>query len=172
MPVTYDSIATTTLGTSQDTIVFSSIPATYTDLRLVFVGTSVQAGAYVCLRFNSDAGSNYTNVQMRSNGSTFTCNYGASDPFIRSLYQSFLDATVPALVTVDIFGYATSGNKPVLSVASNNKGQTGTSGTVERNGGIWKSTSAINSITLFRDAGSSFFFQTGTTATLYGIKAA
>jgi hypothetical protein len=37
MPATYEPIATTTLGTAAAFITFSSIPATYTDLRLVIV---------------------------------------------------------------------------------------------------------------------------------------
>jgi hypothetical protein len=35
MATTYEPIATTTLGTAAAFITFSSIPATYTDLRLV-----------------------------------------------------------------------------------------------------------------------------------------
>jgi hypothetical protein len=37
MATTYEKIATTTLGTAAATFTFSSIPATYTDLRLVVV---------------------------------------------------------------------------------------------------------------------------------------
>ena len=43
MPATYEPIATTTLGSAATNITFSSIPATYTDLRLVLVARSDRA---------------------------------------------------------------------------------------------------------------------------------
>jgi hypothetical protein len=58
MATTYEPIATTTLGTAAASITFSSIPATYTDLRLV-VMCKLLAHQLLMFRFNSDTGSNY-----------------------------------------------------------------------------------------------------------------
>ena len=39
MAVTYDKIATTTLSSNADTVTFSGVPNTYTDIRLVMFGS-------------------------------------------------------------------------------------------------------------------------------------
>jgi len=59
MPATYEPIATTTLGSAAATITFSSIPATYTDLVIVFAGTAT-ANLNPLMSFNSDSGTNYS----------------------------------------------------------------------------------------------------------------
>ena len=76
--------------------------------------------------------------------------------------------TIPMLATVDIFSYnSTSVTKTFLIANSND--QNG-SGEVVRVNGLWNSTSAINSILLFRSGTDNL--GVGLTATLYGIKAA
>ena len=64
MPTTYEPIATTTLGSAAASITFSSIPATYTDLRVVFNGTVTEVGETLYYRFNSDGASNYSITQV------------------------------------------------------------------------------------------------------------
>ena len=56
---TYTQIATTTLGSSQSTITFSSISGAYTDLVLV-VTAKVSSATDLWVRANSDSGSNYS----------------------------------------------------------------------------------------------------------------
>ena len=68
MPTTYEPIATQTLGSAAATITFSSIPATYTDLRLVLVGTST-ISANPKINFNSDTATNYSQTILSGNGS-------------------------------------------------------------------------------------------------------
>ena len=70
MTATYDPIATTTLGSAASTITFSSIPNTFTDLRLVLFGVTLNAtGTYNQIRFNNDTGTNYSWTQLLGNGS-------------------------------------------------------------------------------------------------------
>ena len=69
------------------------------------------------------------------------------------------------LYTLDIFSYTGSTNKTVL--VTNSVDQNG-SGQVGRVVGLWRNTAAITTITL----SDSSNFAIGTTATLYGIKAA
>ena len=55
---TYEPIATQTLASAAATITFSSIAATYTDLRLIFAKPI--GGSSLLLRFNSDTATNYS----------------------------------------------------------------------------------------------------------------
>jgi hypothetical protein len=162
MTATYESIATTTLTSSTANITFSSIPATYTDLKVVCVATgSGNFGA----RFNGDTGSNYTRTDLISNGSS-------ASSYRPGIYQSYIAidnalsglGTTPQFYTIDVFSYGGSTLKTALITANeDNNG----SGYVSYQVALWNSTSAINSVTVL---GSSTL-DVGTTATLYGIKA-
>jgi hypothetical protein len=167
MPATYEPISTTTLGSAAANITFSSIPGTYTDLRLVLVATGdvSAAGQAVLTRFNSDTGSNYSITRLSGNGTSAT---SARFTNITSIYTSFdgLSTTVPTLQIIDIFSYAGSTNKTCL--ISNNEDKNG-SGYAEARVGLWRSTSAITTVAVIANSGN---FASGTTATLYGIKAA
>jgi hypothetical protein len=161
MPATYEPIATTTLGTAAATITFSSIPATYTDLRLVLV-PKMTADANLELQYNSDTGTNYSNTYIYGDGSSALSS--------RSTSQSKIFATVDQLpsgqwtfLSFDVFSYAGSTNKTCLIThQADNNG----SGFVGNLVGLWRNTAAITSLKLTAGSGN---FDTGTTATLYGI---
>jgi hypothetical protein len=70
MAITYEPIATTTLSSAAATITFSSISSAYTDLRLVFVGTSVANSNNCIVTFNSDTGFNYSQTALYGTGAT------------------------------------------------------------------------------------------------------
>ena len=53
MTATYEKIATTTLGSSQASVTFSSISGSYTDLVLISDSTVASGSDGVRLRFNS-----------------------------------------------------------------------------------------------------------------------
>ncbi len=164
MPATYEPIATTTLGSAASTITFSTIPGTYTDLRLVLV-PKMTAAANLELQYNNDTGTNYSNTYVYGNGST-----AASS---RTTTQSKIFATVDQLplgqwtfLSFDVFSYAGSTNKTCLIThQADNNG----SGFVGNLVGLWRNTAAITSLKLTAGSGN---FDIGTRATLYGIKAA
>lgn len=162
MPVTYDNIATTTLGSAANTITFSSIPSTYTDLRLVVVGTTNLNGVEVRVQLNNDTSSNYSNTQLTGNGSAASSNRYSSTYF---QFIGSANATVPIMGTMDLMSYAGSTFKTVLTGWT---GDLNGSGTVERTVSLWRSTSAISTVTI--SASGSNTLSAGTTATLYGIK--
>jgi hypothetical protein len=166
MPATYEPIATTTLGSAAATITFSSIPSTYTDLRLVLVARNATSNNdYFRMRLNS-ATTNYSATIIRGDGSAVASTRDTnSDAFYINYYTTSLGTGIFSFVAIDLFSYAGSTNKSVLIDSnSDNNG----SGRVQRQVGLYRSTSAITSITI--DAGGTDNLQTGTTATLYGIK--
>ena len=159
MPATYEKIATTTLGSGAANITFSSIPATYTDLRVVCVATgSGNFGA----RLNGDTGTNYSHTDLIGSGSTASSYRAGSQSYM--VIDNALNGlgSTPQLYTLDIFSYAGSTKKTTLVTANeDNNG----SGYVSYQVYLWNSTAAINSVTVL---GSSTL-NAGTTATLYGI---
>ncbi len=164
MTVTFDSIATTTLGSASSPITFTSIPSTYTDLRLVLVfntgGASGNTNARIT--FNSDTGTNYSKTTLRGDGASATSTRATSASFIDIGQATSVNW---AMSTMDIFSYAGSTNKTTLT--ENNSDING-SGNVYREVALWRSNSAITSITITSSSANNF--ATGTTATLYGIK--
>jgi hypothetical protein len=163
MAATYEPIATTTLGSAAATIDFTSIPATFTDLRLVWVfkdvGTSNESPS---IRFNSDTGSNYSRTTLRGDGSIATSTQNTSSTRIPAGAINS-NSTQPHINTSDYFNYAGSTYKTCLIESSqDNNG----SGSVARIVGLWRSSSAITSISIYLNGTN---MAAGTTATLYGI---
>ena len=164
MPATYEQIATTTLSSATASITFNSIGSTYTDLRLVVVSQSTSGGANNRVVINSDTGSNYSRTILRGDGTSATSVRGTNE----SVWVFGASGTSPnwTMFTLDLFSYAGSTNKTALAqIARDANG----SGNVERTVALWRNTAAINSIKI---EVSGDTYATGTTATLFGIKAA
>jgi hypothetical protein len=160
MATTYEPIATTTLGSAQSSVTFSSISGSYTDLVLVGVGLS-SASENICLRFNGDTGTNYSKTVVDGNGTSASSARGSSQD--KMILAAFNSSTQSNLIT-HIMNYSNSTTyKTVLQ-----RGNIASS-LVRADVGLWRSTSAITSITLLVASGT---ISTGTTFTLYGIKAA
>lgn len=169
MPSTYEPIATQTLGSAASSITFSSIPSTYTDLKVIVLPRSVDGGTgsdSLILRYNSDTGTNYSNTRIRGNG---TAAYSGKNINQTSVYVgefALAGSPGPSLITIDIFSYSNSTFKTLLA---SNSADLNDSGNVFAFCGLWRSTAAISTLTL---SGVNYQFNTGSTATLYGIKAA
>ena len=169
MASTYEPIATTTLGSATNSIVFSSISSAYTDLKLIFVGKAdaSAAGFTPRIQFNSDTATNYSRTSLYGNGTSAASNAGTGQIALNtSGAGAGLSTTQSAFMSWDIFSYAGSTYKTVL--VNQNSDYNG-SGGVDNTVGLWRSTSAINSINVSIASGN---FTSGTTLTLYGIKAA
>jgi pantothenate kinase len=165
MPTTYEPIQSYTLGSAAATITFSSIPATYTDLRLVVVVTSTSSATNFQIRFNSDTGSNYSSTYLNGNGTAASTGRNTSATNIQFTDVTATSTTIPQMYTMDIFSYAGSTFKTALGTSSQDYNGSGSSASLV---GLWRSTSAINAL-LIKTSGAPTF-STGTTATLYGIK--
>lgn len=168
---TYESINSTTLTSATSTVTFSSIPSTYTDLILVAnIRISGSGGEGVVIRFNSDTSSNYSYTRLFASssvvsdrGSNLTSTDGGYFPGSDSSSNLF----DPGIYHIMNYSNTTT-NKTVISRWNNNQNPGTTH--VGLNVGLWRSTSAINSVSLI--AGSSKNFVAGCSFALYGIKAA
>ena len=157
---TYELITSTTLSTGSGTIDFSSIPGTYTHLRLVLSALSTATTTRVYCRVNSNTGSNYSLTLLTGSGAAAS-SFGLSSQTYST--ANGVSTTIPDLLIFDFFNYAGSTNKTVLvSTSNDNNG----SGEVQRNVCLWSQTTAISSINLYTNANQ---FASGTRASLYGI---
>lgn len=162
MASTYTPIATQTLGSTSTIITFSSIPSTYTDLVLVVACLDSGAGR-TRLRLNGDSGTNYSRINLIGNGTSAASYTGTSEAQFDLSIAAGTSSTSPTAQIISINNYAnTTTNKTILSRYNL------ASGATEVMSGLYRSTSAITSVSYFTQG----TMQIGTTATLYGIKAA
>jgi hypothetical protein len=170
MPSTYDKIATTTLGSSQATITFSAISATYTDLVLIFQATAASANMNFDIRIGNgtvDSGSNYSMTYLLGGSGGAQSNRTSNQDRLRVGNSAFVQSSGGVFTAISQFmNYAnTTTNKTIIS-RDGNVNQS----VVESSVGLWRSTSAINIMTMGDFGGATM--SAGTIATLYGIKAA
>jgi hypothetical protein len=162
MPATYDPIATQTLGSNSASVTFSSIPSTYTDLVLVIKPIN-STPTDLWLTFNTDTSSNYSSTWLWGNGSSAGSNRDTSAARIYLLWLATSASDGSAQYIAQIQNYSnTTTNKTVLVRGGR------ASAAVDAGIGMWRNTAAINQIVL---SGTNVY-QTGSTFTLYGIKAA
>jgi len=163
--VTYTPIATTTLsGVSSYT--FSSISGSYTDLVLIGSINGVSSAADIWYRVGNgsvDTGSNYSPTWMSGfNTSAASERQGSSSKLYIDGWGTI--GTGNSIIRTNINNYAnTTTYKTILTQR--------TDAAKEANAqvGLWRSTSAINTLQLGLDSGT---FNSGTVLTLYGIQAA
>jgi hypothetical protein len=164
MPATYEPIATTTLGSANGTITFNSFSG-YTDIFCVAnFGTSGTTN--VKMRFNGDSGSNYSLTYVDGNGTSAVSGRTSNSSAIYFTASSWYAATAFSnILTFNLMSYSnTSTNKSVLvRYGSASQGAMAQIG-------LWRNNSAITSLEITTDGGQTF--NTGSTFTLYGIKAA
>ena len=163
---TYTPIATFSVS-AQSTVSFTSIPNTYTDIILVALGKSSTAGSSVNqyrIRFNNDTNSNYSNTQLRGDGSTASSNRDTSQT---EFYVGLCPQTSAQQETsiFQVMNYANPTTYKTLLA----RGNATSGGFVCTNVGLWrKSPEAINRLDIYGPSGETL---TGT-YTLYGIAAA
>jgi len=173
MANTYVQIGSTvTVGSGgASSISFSSIPATYTDLKVVtsLRATGSRGEDALLVRFNSDStAANYTIRWIRGNGSAVTVGDGGG--FAGGYVGEFNGGTS----TTSTF---TSEEIYVPNYAGTNKKSFSSDITQEANqafayahlvAGLWSGTAAITDITFIDHNGNNFAEYS--TASLYGIK--
>jgi len=162
MATTYEPIATTTVSSASATVTLSSIPATFTDLILIVQGTMSSGNVHsVNIRVNGDTGNNYSDTQLDGDGST-AASYRDTNQSSANL--GILRGSGQSNSIFHFQNYAnTTTYKTILA-----RGNDG-AGYVRAAVGLWRSTAAINSISIYNPATT---YAVGTTLSLYGIASA
>jgi hypothetical protein len=168
---TYTPIATQTLGSSQSTVSFTSIPSTYTDLVLVCGSITGASANTLYMELNADTATNYSGTFLYGDGTSAVSGRGSNlkGIFIGALLG--ISSTVIQNCITHIQNYSnTTTYKSTLSRWNNSASAT------EATVGLWRSTSAVNRIDIYIGTGSSGTptgnIAAGSTFTLYGISCA
>ena len=165
MAITYEPIATTTLGSAVASYTFSSIPGTYTDLVLVTSLVMTAGSPESKIRFNSNTATNYNYTILYGTGSTVASLSVISATGIDTSYYGVPNTTAGASVQItNILSYANTTTYKVALSRANNSALG-----VDAIAGVWRSTAAITSLTAYPNSST---FASGSVLTLFGIKAA
>lgn len=167
MASTYEPIATTTLGSTTTTVTFDSISGIYTDLILQGIFARVTTGGQGCgVRFNGDSGTNYSFTALWGSGTAAGSNRGSNNSNMALMSYDLSSSTTDLIpVNIHILNYS---NTTTYKTALCRYGQSGAF--AASNVGLWRSTSAVTKIEISSFAAGQF--GSGSTFTLYGIKAA
>jgi len=162
---TYTPIASTTTSGSASSVTFSSISGAYTDLVVVINYDSVTAGNQsLNMRFNGDTATNYSYTILRGSGSAAQSARGSSDDRIYCGSSSTGVTNIASTAIIQIQNYSNTTTYKTALIRDNNPDYY-----LFANVGLWRSTSAITSLTFYQ---SSYNFINGSTFALYGITAA
>ncbi len=157
---TYEPIATTTLGSATNTITFSSISGSYTDLILVVSGY-MTAGGNNYIRFNNDSGTNYSYTRLIGySGGTLSDRFSNQTQF-----EGTVGTSQSSTQIYHIMNYSNSTTFKTTMMRENNN-----SSAVAAQVILYRSTSAINRVDIIGAISNTFV--AGSTFTLYGIAAA
>jgi hypothetical protein len=170
----YESIATVTVGSGgSSTITFSSIAADWTHLQVRYTARDNRSSNSddIYFRFNSDSTTaNYNSHRLYGNGSSVSSDRvtGYAGTLSAFVAASTAGSNVFGSGVTDILDYAnTNKYKTTRSVGGNDNNG---SGFVSLISGLWLSTSAITSITIYPLNGTSF--DQYSHFALYGCKSA
>lgn len=166
-------ITSNTLSSPSAPITISSIPGTYSHLALILQARVSDAALEEPIRmtFNGDAGANYDRQYVKGNNATASASGSAAQNYYEFGYTNGTTsaASVPSTNRVFIYGYAGTTFYKTIESTWNEFHTLGTLSTYHTGyiSGLWRSTSAITSISIADSGGGNFI--TGTQYWLYGI---
>jgi hypothetical protein len=164
----YESIATVTIGSGgASSATFSSIPSTYKNLQIRGIFRPTGA-SWVIARFNGDSGTNYSQHDLRGDGSSASAEATINAQNAYFILGTATGTNIFGVGVMDILDYANT-NK-YKSIRSLNGADNNGSGSVYYASGNWMSTSAISSITITADSTYTTNFAQYSSFALYGIK--
>lgn len=160
MAVTYEPIATTTLGSAASEVEFTSISGSFTDIILVISNGIQTGGGAFRIQLNGDTGTNYSSTNIEGDGSSATSARFSNLSYLR--LGQFDDGISNVIVHFQNYSNTTT-NKTVIS--RSNAPASKVSAWV----GLWRDTDPITSMKVYI---SGQTWDSGGTFTLYGIAAA
>ena len=164
---TYTLINSSSLGSATASVTFSSIPATYTDLVIVsFAANTGGNGNGIAMQFNSDTASNYSKTYLYGDGTSSVSGRAANQT---NMSISNMPISSTGVFSTGIANIADYSNATTYKTVVSRGGAANTGMLVIAYVGLWRSTAAITTITLFSDTGN---LAANSTFKLYGIEAA
>jgi hypothetical protein len=166
----YESLQTVTVGSGgASSISFTSIPSGYQHLQVRYIGALNSGSQGHTINFNSDTGSNYAFHSLQGTGSAAVASYNGTSVTTASIGY-VAPNTAPAgsmgAGVIDVLDYLNSNKyKTVRALTGTDQNGSGLTGIYS---GLWMSTSAITSLTLTPQSGSSYIQYS--TFALYGVK--
>jgi hypothetical protein len=167
----YDALSAVTLSEATSSVTFAGIPAEYDHLQIRVLARNSSANSAVAFyaRYNSDTGSNYYLYHLIAGTGSGTPGSNAGGAGTEMLWGDTIGTTGLASAfgtsIIDILDYSnTNKNKTsrVLYAQEQNGG-----GTIAFASNLWRSTAAVNYITLFSGIGN---FAQHSSFALYGVK--
>jgi hypothetical protein len=173
MATSYYKIASYTVDASGTTSVnFTSIPATYKDLKIVWSARTNNSGSYtnsIGVTLNGTTSGYQWIAVYGSNGSMATSrNTSATDLYVGESNGALSTSGIFNNGETYIPNYLSSTNKALISYTATE--HNGTPGAFMMNGDYAPITSAVTSLSVRTYGGSSDKFVEGSTFYLYGIK--
>ena len=164
--------STIVAGSVAASIDFQSIPAHWTHLRVVIEGrrSTADSNGTVIARFNGDSGANYNQIQLNMLNATVsgTNNTAATSIICAYMPGSSGSAGRSGGADFTILSYAdTTFQKSARGVSVSSGTDVAATQRIDVLGGVWRSTAAINQVTLLPGDGSNF--AVGTRASIYGM---
>ena len=167
MPSTYEKIATYTVPSATSSYTFTGISSAYTDIVLEANVQATSSGQGLTMQFNGDggAGSLYSTTILRGNGSTAVSarQSNTNNCLLSNIAEPPTSGSF-GLYIAKFQSYSNASVNKTILVRSNSAGFA-----TEAMVGLWRNTNAITSILIGITGGN---INTGSTFTLYGIKAA
>jgi len=165
-----ESIATYALTSSQATITFSSIPATFKHLQVRMLARTDVNGSTdnIQIYFNGDTSNAYSRHQFTSDfGSPASATADPDQPlFTGTIGGNTNNANVFGLAIIDVVDYSVSGKYKITKAFTGV--DYGTNGYMTQMAGSWNNTAVITSVSIAKQSGSNFV--AGSRFALYGLK--
>lgn len=170
MPSSRVLISSTVLTGTQSSVVFSSIPSTYTDLSLK-ISVRLATGSYCSIRLNSTSSNSYSRVGIAASGTGVGNISNSNINYLRIIDVDNSTNTANTFSNEEIYlpNYLISQNHPVsiFGATEDNSSAGNTLGIIS---GLFSNTNAITSIEIADHVASTATFAAGSSFYLYGLK--